>query len=930
MFKKLTSFIAIVAMAALLFPMSVFAALRDGMISTLTVAESFDPAASETLTVSTTFNITTYAAQLAHSNGYIVVKSGSTVVATLQQWTNASNVSLVATIWDGKTVDTSGQALCGTAGAACPNGQYGIEVFVADASGGTTDFDIVTSTFYIGEPPVQEISISSFTATPTSGTTFDPSPSGDNENLTISYTLSGEADSVAVVVKDPNGDTVKNFSSTNSTTNTHVWDGRVSGKLAVPGDYTITITVTEASTQVATQNLTTSIVYGSAEKGDITDFTVIPADFDPDTEDTVISFKNTKTSNIRVEILNSTRSNVRTFSSYSDNQYSANETHEITWNGLDNSNNQVSVGNYTVSVVSRNDYGVVAKTLTVMVNNEGGTISTSNSHISGITFSPSGEFEPAKDEELEIQFDTEKDLDELTVYAVRGTEKIELFNEEDLEEENNLEILWDGTNDDDEYVAKGTWRIQFESKIGSITLTAAKSIDVEYEKPLIDDVYISKKDFDNDLGEFIYVMFRVDAEAEVDIMILQDGDDDEFLTEDMEVEKDKWYAVEFDGEDYDYEDDIDLKVIANNPANDDVFDSETIGVNLDEDDVSSNKSNVTNDYISPVLTGGNDEMTLYYEIDEDADVTITIHKGETASGSSVIELLDIEDQAAGDHSVVWNGKDKDGDKLAKGVYSYKIVSRVGSTDTEKGVFIVGTVGDIEGEASGGDSSSAGDDDDDQDSNVAPGVIVDGGSSDGDDDDDDNGGLPSGTCAGFLDVPYNSQYCDAVTYVKNSGIFAGYPTGNFDLYSPINRAEIMKVIMEAFDVSIPASILGNLGFSDVIPGAWYMRYLSAGKTLGIVSGDSNATTVRPDSAINRAEALKLVFETMRATTGYQVDSCDYAYADTPGSAWYLKYACGSKSLNNLFDTMGVYFSPESFVTRAEMAQLFYRLNQHGLL
>ena len=57
---------------------------------------------------------------------------------------------------------------------------------------------------------------------------------------------------------------------------------------------------------------------------------------------------------------------------------------------------------------------------------------------------------------IRIQFDAEVNLDSLKVHTVRESTKIELFNETDIEEENNLEINWNGQDDDDEYVAKGS------------------------------------------------------------------------------------------------------------------------------------------------------------------------------------------------------------------------------------------------------------------------------------------------------------------------------------------------------------------------------------------------------------------------------------------------------------------------------------------
>lgn len=930
MLKKTISAIAILAMTTLVFPLTVLAVTLTGNLITsvnLSVAGSspttFNPTASQVLTPSVTFNTTDFGTELASSTGYVAVKQGSVVIYTIDTWLPGE--SMLLSDWNGRNIDSTAaaQAICGTAGAVCPNGNYIVEAHTEFVSGSNTVMETETANFTIVSSSAGTIAINNFTAIPTSGTSFDPSVSGDHETLTISYTLNKAPDSVSVTIKDSKGTTMKNYASSN-VTDSFAWDGKFSNKIVLPDNYTVQITAAKSGETSATSSIVVPVVYDNVNKGDIINFTVAPESFDPDIDDSVISFQNTKTADITVQIQETDGDIIKEFTDYTNDSYSAGQTHSIAWNGKNNSASQVSVGTYKVVIEMRNDYGAVVKIKDLTINNSGGNITDSNSHISGISFSPSSEFEPAVDEELIIEYDVKEDLDELKIFAVRGAEKIELLNETDVNEENNLEISWDGTDSDDEYVAKGTWRIQFESKLDSVSLTAAKSINIEYVKPMIDDAYLSKKSFDNDLNEFTYILFRVDSEADVTIKLLQDGDEDDDIVEDMEVEKDKWYAVSWDGGNYDYDDDLDFKIIAANKANEAVNDTEILGIDLAEDSVSSNKSNVTEDYISPAVTNGNEEMTIFYNLEDTADVTITIHKGETASGASLIKLLDIEDQEGGDHNLTWNGRDDDGDKLTKGIYSYKIVSKTGSTDTEKGLFIVGTVGEIEGTASGSgnvsDSSTGS-----SGGKIAPGVIVDGGvSDDGVVSDDDNLAPSSPYCAGFSDVPNNSPYCDAITFVKNEGVFSGYQDGTFRPYDAINRAEIIKVILEAAYVNISSNVLGNLGWSDVIVGAWYMPYLSAGKNLGIVSGDKGKTTVRPESYINRAEALKLVFETMKAVWGYQLNSCSSSmYADVSSNAWYSSYVCGSAQYN-LFDTFGNNFMPGSYVSRAEMAQLFYRL------
>ncbi len=829
-----------------------------------------------------------------------------------------SKLTKPALEWNGKD----------STGATLPNKAYTVKVTSKQtANGPVLDTDTVTVT--VNTP--SSITITTFNLTPVTAkagsTTFDPSSKGDNQDLQVDYSLNLVPDSVTVEIKDPKGTIVKTMTLGAQQSGTSSWDGLYGLKLVAPGIYTAKLIATKSGSTPADSSKTFTVAYNNAGKGEIQSLTVLPDTFDPDFEDAVIEFKNSKDTNITVEIQSPANNDVvRTFSGYQDDNYSENTPHSVAWNGKDSSNNYVGLATYKAIITTRNEYGVVVSEKNIIVNNSGGSISESNAHISGISFSPSSTFEPAVDDELRITFDAEVNLDSLKVNAVRGSTKIELFNETDVEEENNIEINWNGQDNDDEYVAKGSWKITFESKVGSTTLMAAKSVTVDYEKPMIDDLYISKSKFDPDKGEFIYVVFRVDLASNVTLKVLEGSDEQDDIVEDMEVEADKWYAVLWDGENYNYDDDIDIKLIAQNTANKDVFDSDKISVDLAEDKVSGSKSNITQDYIEPVITGGNESMTIYYNLEDDADLTVTIHKGESGSGSKVIQLAAIDEQESGSHSVTWNGKDDNQKKLSSGIYSYKIVSGTNSgTDTETGLFFVGTVGDTEGGSGSSDSGSSVS----GGGNTSPNVIVDGGS--GDVVDVEFVGSFGEDCAGFSDVSGSSKQCAAIEWVKSANIFQGYNDGTFGAYKPINRAELLKVILEAFDIQVPASVSGVLGFNDVVVGAWYMPYFKAAKDKGIFQGDAGKGTARPSDTSNRVESLKMIFETMK-NVGLlgQIGSSCQSFPDVSSNAWYQIYACQADAYDLFVLSKGENFYPGLLSTRGEIAEIFYKLHLMNLI
>ncbi|NIA01825.1 MAG: hypothetical protein GWP15_00405 [Nitrospirae bacterium] len=891
MFKKVFTGVIVTAILAIMLPALSATAAISGYTTDIDVlvdgssVTTFRPANGEIATIS--FDLlqsATVTLQITDTSNVIeaTIVNGAALTAGTKTYT-----------WYGTVDNING-------GTILDDGDYHVKLYVED--GGFTYFDYVTITI----DTITPLTLTSYTVAASGGGDLDPSPLGDNEDLNISYTLNQDADSVTATVKDSDQNTLKTFTASNSASGTFVWDGQYAGRLVDPGIYTVDFSASKSSHTDVTSTASATVSYDNSNKPGISGLSVSPTSFDPDFEDTEITFTNTKDADLLVEIYDDTDTEVRDFSDYNHTNYLANESHTIVWNGEDNSSNEVGVGTYTVHVRAENDYGVVIETTSVSVDDDLGDLTESNSHIGAISLSPSSTFEPAEDDELEIEFDVKTDLDELRIVAILGSQEVEIYDESNVDEEDDVQVFWDGTDNDDEYVDQGTWRIIFYSEVGSTALQASKSIDVEYEKPEIDDLYLSKDEFDNDLSEFTYILFRVDSDALVDIFVLEGGNEDDDIAEDMAVEGNKWYAVEWDGGGYDYDDDLEIKVVAKNKVNEDIYDTEKIDVELDEDDVSSSKSNVTKDFLSPVLSDGSEYLSLFYDLEEDADVVITIHKGTSTSGTKVIELVDLDDQDSGAHEILWDGTDDDGDELRNGVYTYKIVSRLSSSETESGHFVIGSVGDIDGGATTSSSSSG----------IGANVIVDG-----------FGGNTGDYCAGYTDVYTSSSYCDAIAWTTSEGIFLGYSDNTFQPYDDINRVEFLKVLLEAYNATILPDDGTNLGFIDVNVGAWYMPYIRTGKTLGIFHGDVGYYTARPADTVNRAEALKMIFETLDAMAGYNMGICNTNYNDVPYYAWYASYACESYKYQ-LFN--GEYLYPSNPTTRGEAAELLYKLHNAGAI
>ena len=98
-----------------------------------------------------------------------------------------------------------------------------------------------------------------------------------------------------------------------------------------------------------------------------------------------------------------------------------------------------------------------------------------------------------------------------------------------------------------------------------------------------------------------------------------------------------------------------------------------------------------------------------------------------------------------------------------------------------------------------------------------------------------------------------RYREAAQYLKDKDVLGGYPDGTFRPKDTINRAELLKIVFKGKTEKIPGT---RRCFSDVNPDEWYAPYICAAKNRGIVKGYPNGT-FKPAEPVNFAEAIKIV-------------------------------------------------------------------------
>ncbi len=110
---------------------------------------------------------------------------------------------------------------------------------------------------------------------------------------------------------------------------------------------------------------------------------------------------------------------------------------------------------------------------------------------------------------------------------------------------------------------------------------------------------------------------------------------------------------------------------------------------------------------------------------------------------------------------------------------------------------------------------------------------------------------------FPDVQPDAWYYDYIETMYNYGWINGYPDGLFRPGVGINRAEIAKMVINAFEVEQDLS--GAPHFDDVSDdGEWYYGYVETAYNNGLIRGYGDGT-FGPANAVTRAETVKIVYD-----------------------------------------------------------------------
>lgn len=168
---------------------------------------------------------------------------------------------------------------------------------------------------------------------------------------------------------------------------------------------------------------------------------------------------------------------------------------------------------------------------------------------------------------------------------------------------------------------------------------------------------------------------------------------------------------------------------------------------------------------------------------------------------------------------------------------------------------------------------------------------------------------------FSDVIDNPNK-EAIEFLYQNGIISGYPNGTFQPSKNINRAELLKILVEAQTETTKVENYNNC-FPDV-KDEWFAPYICYAKSQKWVDGYPDGT-FRPGHFINKAEAIKMLLNTQNIPIS-KVSS--WIFDDIDNSQWYAPFIQTAKE-KGLISTDSFIYGIGDYMSRGEISENLYR-------
>jgi hypothetical protein len=173
-------------------------------------------------------------------------------------------------------------------------------------------------------------------------------------------------------------------------------------------------------------------------------------------------------------------------------------------------------------------------------------------------------------------------------------------------------------------------------------------------------------------------------------------------------------------------------------------------------------------------------------------------------------------------------------------------------------------------------------------------------------------------AEFSDLPKTDHHYFPLSYLEFESVIQGYDDGTVRPGNLINRAELVKILVEG------QGLLTNSSHKNCFPDVkeeWYASYVCFAKEKGWVEGYPNGT-FQAGNNVNKVEALKIILnafgvETIRASRAR-------IFSDTSVDDWFAPFLATAIQKVLIEEIGGSRFDPSNPRSRGEIAEMVARI------
>jgi hypothetical protein len=161
----------------------------------------------------------------------------------------------------------------------------------------------------------------------------------------------------------------------------------------------------------------------------------------------------------------------------------------------------------------------------------------------------------------------------------------------------------------------------------------------------------------------------------------------------------------------------------------------------------------------------------------------------------------------------------------------------------------------------------------------------------------------------------------INKLYNYNIVQGKTANTFAPQDFISRAELTKIALNAFGYTTSFNTI-DADLSDLKSEDWSTPYMIRALQGGFVKGYENGT-IKPNNAINRAEAITILLRAM-GISAHSETKTKVPFADVPKNAWYYNTIAYAWKNNIVHGYANGTFGPDKKITRAAVAKITQNL------